>query len=840
MPGSSVPIEIFCSYAHEDEPLQQELKKHLSALQRQGRISLWHDRLIAPGTDWAQAIDHHLNSASVILLLISSDFLASDYCYGIEMQYALARQQAGEARVIPILLRPADWAGTPFAYLQVLPTDAKPITSWSNRDEAFADVAAGIRRAIEDLSLQPASAVHTEFPSICNIPYPRNLFFIGREDLLSRLHTQFQQGQAMALSQPQAISGLGGIGKTQIAVEYAYRFRQNYQVVLWARAETREALISSYVVLANLLKLRDRDAQDQQIIVRAVKEWLQIHREWLLILDNADELSLLPEFLPPAPGGNLLLTTRAPALGGLAQRLEVEVFSKEEGSLFLLRRSGLLGPTALLDQATAAEREQVALITQELGGLPLALDQAGAYLEETGASAAEYLQLYQRHRTELLKERRGLVADHPEPVATTWSLSFAHVEERSPAAADLLRLFAFLAPDAIPGEIIALGASHVNATLAPLASDIFLLHQAIEVARAYSLVRRDPRTGTLSMHRLVQAVLRDDMPAEKVKRWMVWAVNAVNAAFPTAVEFDNWPLCERCLPHAMLCAHWIEQEQIDTSEAIHLLNEAGYYLTERGRYEEAEFLYLQDFMICERQFDAEDPRTAYILSNLGYLFIRRGKYAEAEQLLQRALAIQEKHLGTQHLDTANTLESLASLYRNLGRHAEAEPFYQRVFAIRRQQLGIDHPFTAISLNNLALFYVEQGEDAKAEPLLKRALQTFEQEQKSEQPKTAGTLNNLGQLYMRKGRYEEAEPLLKRALTISEQHLGPKHPDTTASLNNLGQLYMAQGRYEKAEPLLKRALVDCEQVLGPEHPYTRIARRNYAALRQTMGQDVEAT
>ncbi len=834
MLGPSIPVEVFCSYAHEDESLQQELKIHLSALQRLGRISFWHDRLIAPGTDWAQAIDHHLTSASVILLLISSDFLASDYCYSIEMGRALARQQAGEARVIPILLRPVDWTGMPFAHLQVLPTDAKPITSWRNRDEAFADVAAGIRRAIEDLSLQPASPLYTELPPIWNIPYPRNLFFIGREELLSRIRIQFQQGQTTALSQPQAMSGLGGIGKTQIAVEYAYRFRQDYQAVLWARAETREALISSYVALASLLKLRDHDAQDQQIIVRAVKEWLQTHREWLLILDNADELSLLPEFLPPALGGHLLMTTRAAALGGLAQRLEVEAFSREEGRLFLLRRAGLLGPTALLEQATTAEQEQAALITHELGGLPLALDQAGAYLEETGASPVEYLQLYERYRTELLKERRGLVTDHPEPVATTWSLSFARIEERSPAAADLLRLCAFLAPDAIPEEIITRGAPHVNATLAPVAADPFLLHQAIEVARAYSLVRRDPRTGTLSMHRLVQAVLRDSMSAENAKQWMVWTVNAVNDVFPTAVEFDNWPLCDRCLPHALLCAQWIEQARIDSAEAIHLLNEAGYYLTERGRCVETEFLYRRELAMCERRLGAEDLRTAYILSNLGYLRTRQGRYAEAELLLQRALAIQERQLGSQHLDTANTLESLGSLYRSQRRYPEAEPFYLRVFAIRQQHLGIDHPFMATSLNNLALFYVEIGEDAKAEPLLKRALQTFEQQQNPEQPRTAGSLNNLGLLYMRQGRYEEAEPLLKRSLAIWEQHLGPKHPDIAANLNNLGQLYVAQGRYEEAEPLLQRNLVICEQVLGPEHPHTLIARQISAALRKIMG------
>jgi hypothetical protein len=153
MPGEYPPIEIFCSYAQADKPLLQRLEAHLSMLKHQGLISIWHDRLIMPGTDWTQTIDTHLNSAWVILLLISSDFLASDYRYGVEMKSAMARHKTGRARVIPILLRPVDWKEAPFTHLQMLPTDARAITTWSNQDEAFADVAAGIRQTIQDLFL---------------------------------------------------------------------------------------------------------------------------------------------------------------------------------------------------------------------------------------------------------------------------------------------------------------------------------------------------------------------------------------------------------------------------------------------------------------------------------------------------------------------------------------------------------------------------------------------------------------------------------------------------------------------------------------------------------------
>ena len=489
MPDSSTPVEVFYSYAHKDEAFRKELEKHLSLLQRQRLITAWHDRHILPGADWSQDIDEHLERASLILLLISADFLASDYCYGIEMQRALERHKANEARVIPILLRPVDWDKAPFAHLQALPTGAKPVSTWRNRDAAFTDVAAGIRRVIDEIPSLVASAPRAALPRIWNIPYPRNSFFIGREELLTRLHTQLQAGQATALSQPQAIIGLGGIGKTQIAVEYAYRYHQDYQVVLWARAESTEALTSSYVTIATLLNLPEQEAQEQEITVDAVKTWLQTHSGWLLILDNADDLSLVPAFLPPALGGHLLLTTRAFAVGHLASRLEVDTLSAEQGALFLLRRASLIAPDATLEHVSPQQRDLAMQVSQELGGLPLALDQAGAYLEATGTALAAYQQIYQQHRTALLAQRRAQGADHPEPVASTWSLSFARVEETNPAAADLLRLCAYLAPDAIPEEILTQGAAHLGPVLGPVAADAFLLGQAIEALRAYSLDR---------------------------------------------------------------------------------------------------------------------------------------------------------------------------------------------------------------------------------------------------------------------------------------------------------------------------------------------------------------
>jgi hypothetical protein len=215
---------------------------------------------------------------------------------------------------------------------------------------------------------------------VWNIPFARNSFFTGREDLLERLHTQLRTTQAAAIGQPQAISGLGGIGKTQLAIEYTYRYGQEYQAVLWARADTTEALHASYTEIAGLLQLPQKDAQEQEVIVQAVKSWLSSKPDWLLILDNADELSLLQMFLPTRCAGHLLLTTRAQATATVAQRLEIKTMDEEGGALLLLRRAGLIAPTASLEAASPDDLALAKGITEELGGLPLALDQAGAYI----------------------------------------------------------------------------------------------------------------------------------------------------------------------------------------------------------------------------------------------------------------------------------------------------------------------------------------------------------------------------------------------------------------------------------------------------------------------------
>jgi hypothetical protein len=403
-----------------------------------------------------------------------------------------------------------------------------------------------------------------------------------------------------------ALSGLGGVGKTQTALEYAYRHIQEHDHTFWAAAASREGLLSSYVTIAGLLKLPQAGAQDQTLAVDAVKRWLTSHEGWLLILDNADDIVMAREFMPLGKNGRVLLTTRAGALGAIARRVEIQEMGTEEGALFLLRRITCIAGDAELEAAEEDDRARAKELVTQLDGLPLALDQAGAYIEETGCGLSGYLDLYRSHALELLRRRGGLPSDHPDPVATTWALSFENIEKASPAAAELLRFCAFLHPDGIPEEVFSKCAPELGPVLGAVARDVLALNSAFSEILKYSLLRRDPKAGTVEIHRLVQAVLKQGMDENTRRLWAERAVRAVNRVFPD-VEFYSWAACERLLPQAFVCAELINQWGFGFQEAALLLNQAGLYLYERGRHTDAEPLYVRALAIREKALGPEHP-----------------------------------------------------------------------------------------------------------------------------------------------------------------------------------------------------------------------------------------
>jgi len=677
-----------------------------------------------------------------------------------------------------------------------------------------------------------------------SVPLPRNLYFTGREKILEVLYTHLGVDQTAALTQPSALHGLGGIGKTQIALEYAYRYALDYGAVFWIRAETPEQILSSFWQIAETLHLPEGRDKDQERLMAAVKRWLSTHSQWLLIWDNLEDLTLLDQFLPPTRSGALLLTTRLQALGTFAQSLDLEPMEQEEALLFLLRRAKALSPGATREhiQELAAHRPEdycsALEIVTLLGGLPLALDQAGAYLEETRCGLSMYLALL-RSQSEILLHRRGnQIRDHPESVTSTFHLSLAATIERNPAACALLEVCALLQADAIPEELFLQGASYLGRTVEAACRDAFEWNQVVAAACAYSLLHRQSEKQTFSMHRLVQAVLKDLLPQTIQRSWRKRVLCAISHLFPSdeREQADYWRQGERLLPHAVLCLMWSEG---DKAIRVTLMSRVATYFSECTRYPEAESLFLQALRLGEQSLGADHPQIGEVLARHGKLYWNQEKYAEAEALYQRALRLGEHSLGSEHPQVATALRELAGVYGELGRYAEAETLYERALRICESTLGAEHPRVATVLQGLAQLFNELGRYAEAETLYERALRIRERLLGMDHPQVATVLNNLAVTYCTQGKIAEGEPLLQRALHIWEQTLGPEHPRVGYPLLALAEVRQEQGRYVEAEPLLRRALHIWELVQGVQHRHIACALYQLAQLSQVQSRDEEA-
>ena len=657
----------------------------------------------------------------------------------------------------------------------------------------------------------------------------RTHYFTGREHLLALLRQQLLDRRRAALS------GLGGVGKTQSAIEYAVRHREYYpDGVFWVNAETTSGLTSGFVEIAKTLRLAAAASTEQEHIVRAVLEWLNGTDGWLLIFDNVDDRSDVAAFLPQRGNGHILITSRESVFQeiGIARALDVVDLDGDEAVRFLLKRTAR-------DESDPQEQVAITELAAELGNLPLALEQAAAYIAETNAAFSDYLSSFRKRRVTLLEKSGGLVSH--DTVAVTWAANFEAVERASPAAADVLRISAFLAPDAIPFEIFSEGAGVLGDRIAaalPDPEDTLAVGELLRPLARYSLIRSDAKLRAYGMHRLVQEIVRASIPESERGNYVERGVAALNTSLPK-VEYATWGQCDRLIPHVATIAAWIGSYDVHLEDATRVLIEAGYYLDERGRYAEAALLLERALAICERIFGPDHPDVAQSLSNLATVYRKQGRYAEAQPPHERALAIRERAFGPNHPNVAESVHELAVLYWNQGRYAEAEPLHERALAIHERTLGPDHPNVAMSLNNLAVLYGERARYAEAQPLYERALAIRERVLGPDHPDVAYSLNNLAVAYRNQGRVADAQPLHERALAIWERALGPDHPDVALSLDNLGAVYRDQGRYAEAEPVYERALAILERALGLDHPEVAFSLTGLASVYRYQGRYAEA-
>ena len=660
-------------------------------------------------------------------------------------------------------------------------------------------VARDLRRDFPELrshaALQPwliPDAMHTRY-------------FTGRDDLLARLRAQLVEKHLAALS------GLGGVGKTQTAIEYSVRHRADYPSgVFWINAETIGGLTGGFVEIARTLRLSAADSNDHENAVKAAMAWLKKNDRWLLIFDNVEDRAGLRSFVPEHGKGDVLITSRESVFAelGIPRAFEVRDLDGDDAVRFLLTRTG--------HSDIANERAAATELAAELGNLPLALEQAAAYIAETNATFAAYLAAFRKRRVTLLENAVGLVAH--DTVAVTWAANFDAVQRASQAAGDVLRVSALLAPDRIPYELFLDGAQALGESIAEALGDPddLAIAEVLRPLTRYSLVRSDAESRTFSVHRLVQEVAWEAVPEIERRTYVDRAVRALDAAFPDG-DFMNWPQCERLVSHVMSISARVTSIDVQPEVAGRILNRAGQYLWERGRYAEAQTLHERALTVAERALGPDHLDVAHSLNDLAVVHWYQGRYGDAKDLNERALAIRERTLGADHPLVSKSANTLAIIYVSLGRFPEAQALFERAAAIRERELGPDHPDVARILINLANLHNDQGRRTEALSLYERALPIWERTLGPDHPDVAGMLNNLSDVYTALGRFPEAISLNERAADIREQALGPDHPDLAFGLNSLAYAYAHLGRYSEAEALFERALGIRERALGVDHP-----------------------
>ncbi len=606
--NSLSPATLFCAYAKTDELYYQVLEKHLDSLKQEGYIASWYSRQVVSGVNWTCVVDPHINTATIILLLLSPNFLSSDYCQGFEMQRARERHATKEAYLFPILLKSADQREALLVSSQIVSTDIEPISCSTDQDELFTHVIRTLRTTIADLSNIILQAPLSSPIPLWAIPYPRNDLFTGQKDILSQISTIFVTTHTRETSPICALCGASGIGKTEIALEYAYHFRHLYRSILWAHADTPTALVFAFIGFADQLHLLEKDATDKRITVQAVINWLASTSNWLLILDNVSSFQLAREFLPPVFHGHVLLTTQAYNLEKSLYSLQIEPLSPQEGGDLLLRYRDAFSLYAPLSEVIEEEKDLAKEIAREAEGLPLAILQAAAYTIADAYSVKGYLSLYRRERGLQRKELDHVLADSIHPVSITFSNAIERLEKYDTAAIEMLRVCAFLSPRAIPEEVLFKGVPHVGPQTRMLSKKYSELKEKVEQLCDFALIERDSSSQSLSIHPLVQALVKDSLDAETYQYWAEKAVLAINKTFPKRGA-ATWHKCQRWLLHVLACANIIESFNIMLPEAASLLHRSGSYAYEFGLYKEAQILLRQALSIREKLLGQEHFET---------------------------------------------------------------------------------------------------------------------------------------------------------------------------------------------------------------------------------------
>jgi tetratricopeptide (TPR) repeat protein len=625
---------------------------------------------------------------------------------------------------------------------------------------------------------------------------PATRYFTGRQQLLEELD------RLLATEGVVVLAGLGGVGKTQLAVHWLRNHEDGLGLVWWVRGERAVTITEDLAALADQRQLCEASASLADKLA-ATRHWLEQTPGWLLVFDDATSPATLTPYLPTGGRGRVLVTSRRPHWPYAT--MDVRPWPRGEAEQFLTAHS----PTDVQSARGLAEL---------LGELPLALEQARAYLAATPhQSPVTYLAQLRR---ELAGRTGGLLAagepaHYQATVATTWAVALRRMR-RTPGTAGLLRLLAFLAPEPVPMGLFTGHPRQLPWPLRWVAADQARFARAVAVLDRFSLVT-DTKQGIV-VHRLVQAVVRQALGRWRARRWAGSAVRLVDEAFPSDSQNPvTWPICAELLPHALTVTETTQALGTHREDTRSVLTKAGSYLWGRAELDQAEVLFERALAIDEAfRFIPFLSDTATGLSNLAGVLADQGDLDRARTLYERARSIRQSRLRPNRPDIAWTLTNLATVLHRQGDVDRARALHERALAIFETRLGKDHPDTAWSLSGLADVLHRQGDPERARALHQRALSIREAHLGPDHPITASSLSSLAGVLHAQGDLDAARALHQRALSIREAHLGPDHPITASSLSSLAGVLYAQDELDAARRLYERALSIREARLGKDH------------------------
>lgn len=838
--------KIFISYSHDSPEHENRVLEFADKLKKTGIDCSIDQYNTAPPSGWPLWMEEQITAADYVLMVCTEIYNKRIHrkdrpskglgvCWEANLIYNLLYEEKLENdKFIPILFDQLDkkYIPLPLRGYSFYAVDTKKgyedlYRRLTNQPEILEpDLGSVIelpprQRCTSFLDFPEHTEATSEMPSTCvhNLPLFNLSHHFGRVEFLTQIHDIFNTDNTAALTQ--TITGLGGVGKTQIALAYAYIYKKSYRYIWMVRAEnptTCDLDYKDFALRMGLCKI----AADRQEIIAKIRDWQEQNGDWLFIYDNVMEYAELQDYLPRFPKGHMLFTTRNHYFE-IGNPLPVDVFSSEAAGEFLRIRT------------KQDELESSLALGRELGGLPLALEQAAAYIGKNHLTLQAYFDLFRKYKLRLFSNTQP-PTNYNYTVATTWQISLEKISEE--ATRQILYFSAFLDPDRISKQLFRDGAEALPQPLAEAVADEIVFNKILTELDTYSLIRRND-DELWSIHGLLQEVVRESLDQDRVG----WAESVMELLY-RVYDFDyyqpkTWEKAGQLIPHIQIVVKFAIFLQIENKRSGWLFAGAGAYLYYQGWYKEAESLYKRALAIYERVLGPDHPETGSVVNNLALLYENQGRYEEVEPLYKRVLEIVERVNGPNHPIMATSLNNLAGLYFRQGRYQEAEILFKWALTIKEQMLGQDHPDTAASLNNLAGLYYRQGRYDEAELFFNRALKICERVLGPDHPNTAGSMNNLALLYKRQGRYEEAELLIKQALEIREQVLRPDHPDTASSMNNLALLNKSQGRYEEVEAIYKRTLEIRERVLGPEHLDTATSLNNLAILYYSQGRYKEA-